>query len=128
MTLCALHAATVMSRNCCADFGHPLTKKVMSHSRDGPSVTAPLQTDIVRLTAYPPLKSPRNDYKYERRRIVVTKIHANLVFQVYLVFEVFPERAFLEMLAVSYLVLQACISFLRCFRQKWCISVFALFA
>ena len=34
-----------------------------------------------------------------------------------------------ETLAVqSYLVLQACISVLRCFRQEWCISVFALFA
>ena len=29
---------------------------------------------------------------------------------------------------LSYLVLQACISFLRCFRQAWRVSVFALFA
>ena len=47
---------------------------------------------------------------------------------VYLVFEVFQEREFKEMLAISYLVLQACISFLRCFRQERCISAFALFA
>ena len=32
VTLCALRAATLLSRNCCADFGRPLTKKVMSHS------------------------------------------------------------------------------------------------
>ena len=34
-----------------------LTKKVMSHSRDGPGVTAPLQTNIVPLTRLeiPPL-------------------------------------------------------------------------
>ena len=47
---------------------------------------------------------------------------------VYLVFEGFQERKFAETLAVSYLVLQACISLLRCFRQKWHTSVFALFA
>ena len=38
---------------------------------------------------------------------------------VYLVLEVFQEREFKEMLAIFFLVLQACISFLRCFRQKW---------
>ena len=36
VTLCTLCAATVLSRDCRADFGRPLTKKVMSHSRDGP--------------------------------------------------------------------------------------------
>ena len=50
VTLCALRAATVLSRDCCADFGRPLTKKVMSHSRDGPGVTAPLPSNIVPLT------------------------------------------------------------------------------
>ena len=39
---CNLRAATVLSRKCCADLSHPSTKKVMSYSRDGPSVTAPL--------------------------------------------------------------------------------------
>ena len=53
MTLCTLRAATVPSRDCRADFGRPLTKKEMSHSRDGPGVTASLRTNIV------PLKSPR---------------------------------------------------------------------
>ena len=60
-TLCALRAATVMSRSRCADFGRPLTKKVMSHSRDGPGVTAPLRTNIVPLTAVwnrPPSVTP----------------------------------------------------------------------
>ena len=47
---------------------------------------------------------------------------------VHLVFEVFQDKEFKERLAISYLVLQACISFLRCFRQEWRISVFALFA
>ena len=63
VTLCALRAATVLSRDCRADFGRPLTKKVMSHSRDGPGVTAPLRTNIVPLTgvwntppSVPPLK------------------------------------------------------------------------
>ena len=51
---------------------------------------------------------------------LITKIHANLVYQVYLVSEVFKEeRECKEMVAVSHLVLQACISLLRCFRQKW---------
>ena len=68
VTLCTLRAATVLSRNCCADFGRPLAKKVMSHLRDGPGVTAPLRTNIVPLTRvwssplpfrYPPLKGPR---------------------------------------------------------------------
>ena len=35
VTLCALRAATVLSRDCCADFGRPLTKVVMLHSSDG---------------------------------------------------------------------------------------------
>ena len=47
VTLCTLRAATVLSRNCCAEFGRPLTKKVMSHSRDGPGVTAPLPRNTV---------------------------------------------------------------------------------
>ena len=47
VTLCALRAATVLSRNCCADFGRPLAEQVMSHSRDGPDVTAPLRTNTV---------------------------------------------------------------------------------
>ena len=38
---------------------------------------------------------------------------------VHLAFEMFQERGFQEMLAVSYLVLQACISFLRRFRHEW---------
>ena len=50
VTLCTLRAATVLSRDCRADFGRPLTKKVMSHSRDGPGVTAPSRTNIVPLT------------------------------------------------------------------------------
>ena len=39
MTPCTLCATTVLSRDCRADFGRPLTKKVMSHLRDGPGVT-----------------------------------------------------------------------------------------
>ena len=61
MTLRALRAATVLSRDCRADFGRPLTKKVVSHSRDGPGVTAPLQTNIVPLTGVwnpPPSDTP----------------------------------------------------------------------
>ena len=60
VTLYALHAATVLSRNCCADFGRPLAKKVMLNSHDGPGVTASLQTNIVPLTAVwnPPLSLP----------------------------------------------------------------------
>ena len=50
VTLCNLRAATVLSRNCRADFGCPLTKQVMLHSRDSPGVTAPLRTTIVPLT------------------------------------------------------------------------------
>ena len=58
VTLCALRAATVLSRNCCADFGRPLAKKVMSHSRDGPGVTEPSRTNIIPLTAvWSPLPS-----------------------------------------------------------------------
>ena len=83
VTLCTLRAATVLSRDCRADFGRPLTKKVMSHSRDGPGVTAPLRTNIVPLTRVwnttlplPPLKKSltllpcsqaRNQRKQERR-------------------------------------------------------------
>ena len=60
MTLCTLRAATVLSRDCRADFGRRLTKKVMSHSRDGPGVTAPSRTNIVPLTGVwnPPLPLP----------------------------------------------------------------------
>ena len=50
VTFCTLRAATVLSRDCRADFGRPLTKKVMSHLRDGPHVTAPSRTNIVPLT------------------------------------------------------------------------------
>ena len=66
VTLCTLRATTVLSRDCRADFGRPSTKEVMSHSRDGPCVTAPLRTNIVPLTGVwnPPLpfplKSPRD--------------------------------------------------------------------
>ena len=69
VTLCTLRAATVPSRDCRADCGRPLTKKVLSHSRDGPGATAPLRTHIVPLTAVgdpppplplpPPLRSPQ---------------------------------------------------------------------
>ena len=66
VTLCTLRAATVLSRDCRADFGRPLTKKVMSHSRDGSGVTAPSRTNIVPVTGvwnpppfHYPLKSPR---------------------------------------------------------------------
>ena len=68
MTLCTLRAATILSRDCRADFGRPLTKVMMSHLRDGPGVTAPSRTNIVPLTGVwnppplplpPPLKSPR---------------------------------------------------------------------
>ena len=67
MTLCTLRAATVLSRDCRADFGRPLTKKVMSHLHDGPGVTAPSRTNIVPLTRVwnpppsvtPPLKNAR---------------------------------------------------------------------
>ena len=60
VTLCTLRTATVLSHDCRADFGRPLTKKVMSHSRDGPGVTAPLRTNIVPLTGVwiPPLPLP----------------------------------------------------------------------
>ena len=48
------------SRSCRAEFGRPLTKRVMSHSRDGPGVTAPSRTNIVPLTGVwnPPLPLP----------------------------------------------------------------------
>ena len=61
VTLYTLRAATVLSRDCRADFGRPLTKRVMSHSRDGPRVTAPLRTNIVPRTGgveSPPFRSP----------------------------------------------------------------------
>ena len=61
VTLCTLRAATVLSRDCRADFGRTLTKKVMLHSRDGPGVTAPLRTNIVPLTGVwnpPPSVTP----------------------------------------------------------------------
>ena len=61
VTLCTLRAATVLSRDCRADFGRPPTKKVMSHSRDGPGVTAPSRTNIVPLTGVwnpPPSVTP----------------------------------------------------------------------
>ena len=45
---------------------------------------------------------------------------------VYLVFKVCQERDFKETLAISFLVLQASISFLRCFRQRWRISVLGI--
>ena len=73
VTLCTLHAATVLSRDCRADFGRPLTKKVMSHLRDGPGVTAPSRTNIVPLTRVwnpppsftPPLtKSARQKHRF----------------------------------------------------------------
>ena len=65
-TLCTPFAATVtvLSRNFCADFGRPLTKKVMSSSRDGPGVAALLQTNVVVWSPffrYPSLKSPRGN-------------------------------------------------------------------
>ena len=50
VTLCTLRTATVLSRNCCADFGCPLTMKIMSRSRDGPGVTTPLPKKSVPLT------------------------------------------------------------------------------
>ena len=50
VTLCTLRVATVLSRNCRADFGRPLTGKVTSHLRDGPGVTVPSRTNIVPLT------------------------------------------------------------------------------
>ena len=61
VTLCTLRAATVRSRACRADFGRPLTKNVMSHSRDGPGVTAPLRTNLYLSPARvwnPPLPLP----------------------------------------------------------------------
>ena len=79
VTLCTLRAAAVMSHDCRADFGRPLTKVVTSHSRDGPGVTAPLRTNIVPLTGVwnpplpsPPLKNPRLNY---------TETHKTTLFQ-----------------------------------------------
>ena len=48
-------------RDCLADFGRPLTKVVMSHSRDGPGVMAPSRTNVVPLTGVwnpPPSVTP----------------------------------------------------------------------
>ena len=45
VTLYPVRATTVLSRNCCTDFGRPLTKKVMSHSPGGRGVMAPLHED-----------------------------------------------------------------------------------
>ena len=65
----------------------------------------------------------------ERRQTFITKISRQYRFSgVYLVLGVFQERGFKETLAVAYLILQACISFLRRFRQEWRISVFVLLA
>ena len=71
VTVCTLRAATVLSRDCRADFGRRLTKKVMSHSRDSPGVTAPSRTNIVPLTGVwnppsvtLPLRSPRSKQIY----------------------------------------------------------------
>ena len=61
VTLRTLRAATVLSRDCRADFGRRLTKKAMSHSHDGPGVTAPSRTNIVPLTGVwnpPPSVTP----------------------------------------------------------------------
>ena len=69
VTLCTLRAAIVLSHDCRADFGRPLTKKVMSRSHDGPGVTAPSRTNIVPFTGVwnpplsvtpPPLKKSPN--------------------------------------------------------------------
>ena len=61
VTLSTLRAATVLSRDCCADFGLPLSKKVMSHSRDGPVVTVPLRKNRcgIPLLSLPPFKNLR---------------------------------------------------------------------
>ena len=64
VTLCTLRAATVLSRDCLPQIWSSFNSKVMSHSRDGPGVTAPLRTNIVPLTGVwnpppsipPPLK------------------------------------------------------------------------
>ena len=75
MTLRALRLATVLSRDCCADFGRALTKKVMSHSRDGPGFTAPLRTNIVPLSAVwnPPLPLPPVKKSPKSARRILTK-------------------------------------------------------
>ena len=68
VTLCTQRAATVLSRDCRVDFGRPLTKKVMSHSRDGPGARHPCAQTLYLSPGcgippppfrYPPLKSPR---------------------------------------------------------------------
>ena len=63
-------------------FGRPLTKKVMSHSPDGPGVTAPLRTNIIPLTAVwnpppppsvtPPQKIPEFSSKFGQERIWIS--------------------------------------------------------
>ena len=62
------------------------------------------------------------------RRKVITKFMPISFSGVYLTLEVFQDKEHKEMLAISYLVLQAGISYFRCFRQKWRISALALFA
>ena len=63
VTLCTLRAVTVLSRNCCADFGCHFSRKVMSHSRDSPRVAAPLPKNIARaelpLLPLPPLRGEK---------------------------------------------------------------------
>ena len=52
---------TTSSKPSCSNFGRPLAKKVMSHLRDGPGVTAPLRTNTVPLRAVwnlPPFRYP----------------------------------------------------------------------
>ena len=63
-----------------------------------------------------------------RQQKLIAKIHASLAFQACISFlEVFQERVFKEMLAVSSLILQARI-FLEVFQTKVRTSVLALFA
>ena len=63
--LCTLRAATVLSRDCRADFGRHLTKVVMSHSHAGCHSTIAGQTLFTGVwnpplpLPPPPLKSPR---------------------------------------------------------------------
>ena len=58
VTLCTLRAATVLSRDCRADFGRPLTKKVMSHSRDGHGAIADKHCTSHRGVESPPFRYP----------------------------------------------------------------------
>ena len=68
VALCTLRAATVLSRDCRADFGRPITKVVMSHLRDGPGVTAPLQRTLYLSPGcgIPPLRLPPPPLKSRR--------------------------------------------------------------